>query len=911
MWQYLSKRISNSHSRKFFVVARKSALALVIISVGFRAFGKPSAPGGLLVNGVRQPLAIDRDTTRFTWILMDSTRGATQTAYQILVSSSPERLAAGTGDCWDSGKVDSGRSASVEYAGKALPASTRFWWEVRIWDQTGAPGDYSEPNYFDTGLNQNEWTAQYIWDATTNVNNFAYFRKTFLITNKPDLVKVYVTAHNDYILYCNGELLGRGPARCDPYRCGQYNAYDITRLAKTGTNVFAAIGHWQGTWSNCGINAQPAFRLETRLDYADGSSSTIGTDESWKVLAHTAFIETNAVYFSTSRGLANRAAIQFDSRLEPAGWRQAGFDDSVWASATVVDRSNFHLFVQMAPLEREQAELEPVSVTSTNGAWLVDFGRCIDGWPKLTMRANHPGDKVRVEYFQMTGERKSAGWDEYTCHGGKETWDADFGRHTTFQVLKITGYAGELKASDVRGMWAYCDADVAGSFRCSSPLLNAIYEMCERSARQNIQQGIISVDADREQAPYTADSWNIGNVLLYNDRDTMMIDKVVRDYAAAQMTNGDFPSCCPAQRFASIPEWSMYWPMLLWQQYLFSGDETLLREMAPHLTHFLQWIKTYQDPTNRLINPPGWRITDWAVGYTPKGVSNWAVGNTPMGGFNAATACQYYDNLCIAARAFSVLGETNQSSDYLQQAEEVKAGINSNLFNGEFYYVRTDRKEMFPLASAWALRFDIELAAAKSTILATILAPGNPTLGGYGGDAFYSGLLNSGGGAFVVRDLERYRPMLEGNKANWESFDPAHGEVNHAWTAYPAYIFLKYICGIQPTSCGFATFDIRPETGGLTFAEGTVPTVKGLISTRWEKSAYGRFSLSIAVPSNTRASIYIPKLSKGDFTITESGKQLWPAKESVEDSGVLAISEEDSFIKCVVGAGEYRFKEIP
>ena len=79
-------------------------------------------------------------------------------------------------------------------------------------------------------------------------------------------------------------------------------------------------------------------------------------------------------------------------------------------------------------------------------------------------------------------------------------------------------------------------------------MLNSIYEMCERSARQNIQQAILSVEADREQSSWTADSWHIGNVLLYNHRNTMMIDKVVRDYAAAQLTNGDFPACCPAQR---------------------------------------------------------------------------------------------------------------------------------------------------------------------------------------------------------------------------------------------------------------------------------------------------------------------------------------------------------------------------
>ena len=427
--------------------------------------------------------------------------------------------------------------------------------------------------------------------------------------------------------------------------------------------------------------------------------------------------------------------------------------------------------------------------------------------------------------------------------------------------------------------------------------------MCERSARQNVQQGIISVDANREQSPWLADSWNIGNVLLYNDRDTMMIDKVVRDYAAEQISNGDFYACSPAAMF-HIAEWSMYWPMLLWQQYLFSGDETLLRTMAPSLAHFLEWIKAYQNPTTKLPNPP-----DSGRLKSGNRISDYAGGNMPSGYYNAATACQCYENLRIASRIFSVLGQTNQSNDYLRQAEAVKASINSNLFNGKFYLARTDRKEMFPLASAWALRFGIEPAAAKSKILATIEKAGKPDIGGYGGDAFYSGLLNAGGGDFVVRDLARYRPMLEENQANWEGFD--RGEANHAWTSYPGYLFLKYICGIQPTGGGFATFDVRPETGGLTFAEGTVSTVKGLITTRWEKSANGRFSLSVNVPPNTRAAIYIPKLSKGNFTITESGKLLWPAKSEVKDPGVLAVTEEDSSIKCLVGAGDYRFRETP
>jgi len=97
----------------------------------------------------------------------------------------------------------------------------------------------------------------------------------------------------------------------------------------------------------------------------------------------------------------------------------------------------------------------------------------------------------------------------------------------------------------------------------------------------------------------------------------------------------------------------------------------------------------------------------------------------------------------------------------------------------------------------------------------------------------------------------------------------------------------------------------------LTFAEGAVPTVKGLIVTHWEKSPGGRFSLSIRVPANTRASIYIPKLEKGDFTIAESGKLLWPERLEINDPGLLAVADEGSFIKCFVGAGSYNFSEKP
>jgi alpha-L-rhamnosidase len=141
--------------------------------------------------------------------------------------------------------------------------------------------------------------------------------------------------------------------------------------------------------------------------------------------------------------------------------------------------------------------------------------------------------------------------------------------------------------------------------------------------------------------------------------------------------------------------------------------------------------------------------------------------------------------------------------------------------------------------------------------------------------------------------------MLAGNKTNWERFAFGVDEVNHAWTSFPGAHFLKYIAGIQPTSGGFATFDVRPATGGLAFAEGTVPTIKGPIKTRWEKGAGGRFTLALTVPPNTTATVYVP--AKDDGGITESGRPVATAQ------GVKFLGMEKDRAVYEVGSGCYEF----
>ena len=117
-----------------------------------------------------EPLGIDVQRPRLTWLPESDdplTRNQRQTAYQIMVASSPASLAADRADLWDTGKVDSPETAHIEYAGKPLESSVECWWKVRIWNGGGQSGEWSEPARWSMGLlDPAEWRAKWIgYDA--------------------------------------------------------------------------------------------------------------------------------------------------------------------------------------------------------------------------------------------------------------------------------------------------------------------------------------------------------------------------------------------------------------------------------------------------------------------------------------------------------------------------------------------------------------------------------------------------------------------------------------------------------------------------------------------------------------------------------------------------------------------------
>ena len=69
---------------------------------------------------LKNPAGIDVRQPRLSWRIESDEQNVIQTAYHILVASSPELLEQGKGDIWDSGKIESDASQWITYQGKTL-----------------------------------------------------------------------------------------------------------------------------------------------------------------------------------------------------------------------------------------------------------------------------------------------------------------------------------------------------------------------------------------------------------------------------------------------------------------------------------------------------------------------------------------------------------------------------------------------------------------------------------------------------------------------------------------------------------------------------------------------------------------------------------------------------------------------
>ncbi|KZV86537.1 alpha-L-rhamnosidase [Exidia glandulosa HHB12029] len=89
------------------------------------------------------------------------------------------------------------------------------------------------------------------------------------------------------------------------------------------------------------------------------------------------------------------------------------------------------------------------------------------------------------------------------------------------------------------------------------------------------------------------------------------------------------------------------------------------------------------------------------------------------------------------------------------------------------------------------------------------------------------------------------------------AYEGGFSSMAHGWAAGAAIALSTKVLGVEPTSPGFATYDVVPHPGDLTWANGTVSTPRGDIAVSW-KVVDGELKLDVNGPNDAFARVRVP-----------------------------------------------------
>ena len=856
------------------------------------------------------PLGIDSAKPRLGWILQPARANAQrlrQTAYEVLVATSPERLAAGKGDLWDSGKVVSDQMNQIPYGGAPLVSGERVWWSVRAWDQDGIVSGWSPAAQWTMGvLTQADWSgAKWIAAPGANAGAGAPVWETVLLrrefTVKPGLKRalVDVCGLGQYEMTLNGRGASEdvlAPGWTWYGKTCLYNTYDITSRLRPGANaagLFLGNGFYnihKGRYTKVTGTFGPVQAIALiRLEYLDGSVETVVTDEQWKAAP-------GPITFSSIYG-----GEDYDARLVKEGWDTPKFDDLAWQTPAVTAGPGGTLkgLSASGPPVRRFEELLPVSAfgkpvdggipvgdqlriegvigrgplnayarPGAPGVIVFDLGQ--NASIMLNLFATGPaGSSIKVtpaEDIKPNGDISdpmcggNSYWT-YTLSGkGFEGYRSHFyyrgGRYLKVELRPAPRGTELPKLEYISGSVIHADAPAVGQFSCSSPLYNNICKII-RWAQMNNMMSVLTDCPTREKLGWLEEDHLNGPALRYNFDLSTLLTKMVCDMQDSQAPNGLVPSTCPnylrlppTNRFANPPEWGSASIIVPWQQYLFDGDTALMGEHYDMMTRYLAYLE----------------------GAAKENIVNFGLGDWyDHGGFGAATltpialtaTAYYYRDAWLLSRMAALLGKEGNATAFDQTARRVL-----DAFNAKFFDAATDEYATGSQASnAVPLAMDMAPAEHRAAVVANLVSDVQAkevTVGEVCLESLLTALASAGRSDVIYTACSsstcgyglqvalRKTSLTEGWNGGASQDHFMFGELNE-W-------FYAGLAGIQcdPAGPGFRKIIICPSVvGDLTSVNASYDSISGRIVSEWRRTG-SRVRLHVVIPPNTTARVFLP-----------------------------------------------------
>jgi alpha-L-rhamnosidase len=904
----------------FYRIKMRRIFTLVTVFTLVAAFAQAQiSVNKILCENRTNPVGLDNVQPRFTWELASAAFNVSQTAYQIRVSTHSDFRKI----IWDSKKVASDSSVHVGYKGKALSSHTKYYWQVKVWDNTKKASAWSETGYWITSLlNANEWQAKWIGPGfkEDSLRASPMFRKTFSSTKKVSSAIAYITAHGLYEAQINGHRVGDAyltPGWTSYGKRLQYQAYDVTDLLATGNNVVGVTlgsGWYRGLigFSNNQnfYGKDVALLFQLHVTYADGTSEVVISDGSWK--SSTAEITYSEIYNGET----------IDARKAKKGWALNGYNDAGWSGVQVMDYGFKNLLATYNEPIRKHETFKALRVLKTKkNEHIVDFGQNLVGWVKIRLKGKK-GQKITISHAEVLDKdgnfytdnlRAAKAQDTYILSGdGVELFEPHFTFHG-FQFIKVEGYNADLNPDDFTAVALYSDMNPTGSFSSSNALVNQLQHNIQWGQKGNFLDVPTDCPQRDERLGWTGDAQVFSRTASFNMNVDNFFSKWLKDITADQTEKGAVPFVVPnilGKGAAGSAGWGEAATVIPWNMYVAYGDKQVLKDQYGSMKAWVDYMKG--QAKDDLWNT-GFHFGDWLF-YS---VNDDTDGTSAVTDKYLIAQCFYAYSTQLLINAAQVLGKTDDYEAYGKNLKRIKDAFVREYVTGNGRMVSGTQT-----AYVLALNFDMlpedlrPQAAAR--LVTNIKNYNNHLTTGFLGTPYLCHVLSRFGytdEAYKLLLQDTYPswlyPVKMGATTVWERWDgikpdktfetPTMNSFNHySYGAIGDWMY-RVMVGLDTYNDGpgYKHIKIMPHPGGgFTNASASLQTYYGTVSSAWA-IADGQLNFDVEIPVNTTASVYIP--AKDAANVMDSGKPLKNGKP------YQPANSKENYIMVELGSGTYHF----
>jgi hypothetical protein len=506
----------------------------------------------------------------------------------------------------------------------------------------------------------------------------------------------------------------------------------------------------------------------------------------------------------------------------------------------------------------------PACVMRNNGkrpGVLLDFGKELQGGVQIAVSDLTPvGEhgktvRLRVRFGESVSEamselgEKNAQTDhavrDQVCYapwlGTVEVGNTGF----RFVRIDLLDPGAMIAIKSVRAILLYRDLPYLGSFHCSDPRLDRIWETGAYTVHLNMQDYLWD-GIKRDRLVWIGDmhpeTMTIGAVFGSVDIVPRSLDLIRDETPLRQWMNG-------------ISSYSLWWILIHRSWYRQTGDLAYLRAQRTYMTGLLRELVKHIGPNDEETLPEG-RFLDWPSSENKPAIHAGLHSLMILALEAGEELCAPLDDPETASRCAAALVRLRRHVPDPNRSKQAAALM-----------------ALAGLGDAGTLNRDVmavDGAHRHSTFYGYYVLEARAKAGDYHGcldaiRAYWGGMLEMGATTFWEDfDLDWMAGAGRIDEMPAPGKKDIHGDYGaycylgfrhslcHGWASGPTPWLTEHVLGIQIVEPGCRVLRVAPHLGDLQWAEGAFPTPRGIVKIRHEKQPDGTVKSTIDAPRGVR-----------------------------------------------------------